>query len=500
MTHRLTSAATTFALLALLVFLSVVAPAARADALTANGHGPGYFSSDGWWLGTYTLDDGSQGFCLNAGRESPVGFGADVVEGETLGWFTPEKSAQLAYISRSWAGTSDRTTAAAGQLATWMIAGLNGKTPESYAARAGADAAKVLARAKSMITETQRQASRAVRATTTVELADAAAGRARVELVVDRLTGTEMIAPRTHSATVELVGAVFDDGTTSATVSNGVDLSITPTGTEQTVSVTAAAAFGELPYGDRLRVAVPRGDAQSLLIAVPATAKASAEAEVTGVSPLPFQPVVRTVTSAAEATPGAAVSDHLTVEVEQGDGLLPTWGVWSSDDGMQPVGAIVESTLLGPFPEEIEPAPTAPDGAPVVCTVELAISGPGEYDTEPCTVSEPGNYVWVERIEPERTPADQGGSRLRAWQSTFGVASEITQVVAPAAPVAPEAPEVPAPAPAPAVAALAATGTDVPVPVVAAAAASVIGGSAALVVALKTRRRSAHRAGKRRSA
>jgi hypothetical protein len=323
MTQRITTTVAAFALFAFLVFVSVVHSASRAHALSADGHGPGYLSSDGWWLGSYSLDDGSQGFCLHAGRPSPVGHGADYAEGSALGWFTPEQAAQLAYVSRTWAGTSDRTTAAAGQLATWMIVGLNGKSPESYASRAGADARAVLDRAHAMVDEAGRRASRAVSATATVELSEAGPGRVRVELAVDRLTGTTLLPPESHRARVELTGAVFDDGADSAVVPTGVDVAITPIGTDQTVSVTAEATLDGLPYGDRLRVAVADGDAQSLLVAIPATAEASATVETTGVSPLPFQPVVSTVTSAAEALPGATITDRLTVAVDPADGLPP---------------------------------------------------------------------------------------------------------------------------------------------------------------------------------
>ena len=109
---------------------------------------------------------------------------------------------------------------------------------------------------------------------------------------------------------------------------------------------------------------------------------------------------------------------------EEGDGP-------EANDTPVPVEAVVVSSLLGPFTDEIVPAQSAPANAPVVCTVEVLVSGPGEYDTPGCTLAAPGYYVWVERIDPARTPADQGGSRMRPWQSTFGVASEITKVTAP---------------------------------------------------------------------
>lgn len=434
MTNRITNTITTIVLVSIVALLGALGGlgATPAQALGGAGHGPGYLSASGWWLGTYRLDDGAQGFCLNAGKPSPPGHTLDYRDGEALGWFTPEQSARLAYISRSWAGTGDRLTAAAGQLATWMVAGLGGHTPEELAARAGAEAGAVLARAREMAAESERLASTGVRADAVVELAGSGPGRLRVELTVDRLGGQDRLPSGAHHARVALDGAVFADGSASAEIVTGEDVPIAATGTESTVSVAADVELDGLPYGSRLTVAVPRDDAQAVLVAVPASASALATAKATGPSPLPFQPVVSTVTGAATAAPGDTLSDRLTVDVETADGLLPAWGVRASDEGFEPIAATVESTLLGPFTDPIHPAPTAPANAPVVCTVETAVTGPGEYETPGCTLPAVGYYVWVERIDDARVPADQGGDRIRPWRSSFGIASEVTHVPAPA--------------------------------------------------------------------
>ncbi|WP_348788637.1 hypothetical protein [Leifsonia sp. NPDC080035] len=435
MTNRTRHLLTSIALAGLAVFLAVVngvAGAAPAHALSGNGHGPGYLSSDGWWLGTYRLDDGTQGFCLNAGKESPTGHVLDYRDGAALGWYTPAQSAQLAYISRTWAGTSDRLTAAAGQIATWLVAGLGGHTAEEVAARAEGDAGAVLARARQMADEAGRLASTGVHADLVLELAETGAGRLRVELTVDRLSGAEHLKPGAHRAHVTLDGATFEDGTSVADVPSGTDIAIVPTGQDPTVSVSAAATFRALPYGPTIKVAVPRDDAQAVLIAVPATAEAHGDATVSGPSPLPFQPRVETVTSTATAEPGARVADRLTVSVDTGEGLLPSWGVHETEEGLSPVEAVVESTLHGPFAERVQEAPAVPEGAPEACAVETIVTGPGEYETPACELAAAGYYVWTERIRPERTPPDAGGQRLRPWQSAFGVASEVTLAAAPA--------------------------------------------------------------------
>ncbi|GAA4143443.1 hypothetical protein [Leifsonia shinshuensis] len=482
MTHRISNFLTAFVLAGLAVFLGVlhaVVAAPEARALSGAGHGPGYLSSDGWWLGTYRLDDGAQGFCLNAGKPSPTGNGYDYADAGELGWYSPEQAASLAYISRMWAGTDDRLTAAAGQIATWLVAGMGGHTPEEVARRAGADAGAVLARAYEMVDEAARLGSTAVRADAVLELAETGPGRVRVELSVVRPAGTELLAPGAHLARVTLDGAMFRDGASAAELPTGTDLEIVPSGEEPSVTVSATAALDALPYGDRLLVAAPHGDAQAVLVAVPAAAEARAAASTTGPSPLPFQPRVSTVTSAPEAVPGALVHDRLTVTVDTADGLLPSWGVRQGDDGLAPVEAVVESTLYGPFDAPIAESPEVPDGAPEVCTVETVVSGTGEYDTPACAIPEAGHYVWGERIDPSRLPAGEGGERIRPWRSAFGVAAEITFA---------SVPVVPAPASAaPAVlAATGATGDAWPAALGAGLAGS---GLAAVLIGRRLRRR-----------
>ncbi|WP_158865530.1 hypothetical protein [Leifsonia sp. AG29] len=450
MTHRISNLLLAVILGGLAVLIGAVhsalslAPPARA--LAGDGHGPGYRSESGWWLGSYRLDDGVQGFCLDAGKKSPTGYAYDYVDASALGRFDPEQTARLAYISRTWAATGDRLTAAAGQVATWMVAGLGGSTPESMAARAGADAPAVLARAHEMLAEADRAASRSVNASVVVELAESGHGRLRVEVTVDRLGGPEVLSPGAHTAHVVLSGATTADGRTEADVPSGTDIDVVPTDTGASVSVTAEATLTSLPYGDRMLVAVPHAtEAQSVLVAQPADASAEGSASAVGPSPRPFQPTVQTVASHALAEPGTALHDRLTVSVRNEEDLLPTWGVRRTDDGFAPVRAIVESTLHGPYTEPIALADAPPSDGPAVCTVETVIEGPGEYVTPECVVAAEGYYVWTERIDPERLAPGEGGERLRPWQSAFGLESETTivqknPVLAPAAPAAPAVP------------------------------------------------------------
>ena len=463
MTHRPFTLITAVSLVGLAVFLGVLqtlfGAAAPARALAGDGHGPGYLSSDGWWIGAYHFDDGALGFCLNPGKIAPVGLEYSYADPAGMGWWAPEQSAVFAYIARTWAGSGDRLTAAAGQLATWMYAGLSDVDAQNHAGRAGADTDAVYARALQMLAEAKERGSTGVRAAMVVELAETGPGRVRVELTVDHLAGPQLLPAGAHPVTVTLDGATFTDGTASRSIPSGTDVPILAKGTDASVSVRATATASGLPYGNHLTVALPAVDAQTVLIAQPASASAGATADATGPSPLPFQPRVETRTTAPDVHPGAEVSDVLTVGVVEGDGLLPIWGIHSVEDGFAPVPAVVESTLHGPFQDPIVRAEGAPAGGPTVCTVETPVDGVGEYTTPSCAVPTDGYYVWTERIDPARTGADDGSARLKPWTSEFGVASEVTRARAAAEPAA-----APADAALPTTTRLAETGSDVTVP------------------------------------
>jgi hypothetical protein len=434
------------------------------------GTGIGY--ADGRaWIGSYRLADGTLAFCLQAGKASPVGSETTYVDGESLGWFDAPVRARLAYISREWAPSQDPLTAAAGQLATWRLTGLNSKDPEYYAARAGADAGSVLQRSGEMLQTADREASTAVDAAASISLPAAGAASVRVDLVPARISGDDRaLEPGVHTGTATLTGAVFADGSPTAALANGVDVPITPDGAGTTVTVRLEASFDALPYGAELTVARPVADAQNLLVARPATASAAASADRTGVSPKPFRPTVETVTSMETARSGDFVHDRLVASVAPAspdEDVLGEWGSFEIDGVYRPTTLVVESALLGPFSDPIAQADRAPEDAPVACIVETTIDGPGEYLTPDCVLPADGWYTWVEHTLPERTPDEEGGARVVQWWSGFGVAREITHVV----PVPPVPPHVE----------LASTGGELPVIPAALAGAFTIVGTGILI-------------------
>jgi len=435
-TGRLVSAAVGIGL-ALGLAASAVPP---AQALTAVAHGIGYSShGDGRWLGSYRLDDGRLGFCIDVGLAAPPGHTYTPVDDAGR---SPDDRARLAYISREWAGSGDPDTAAAGQLATWSITGLGGHDLSWYAARAGDRAGVVEARARDMLAQTDSAAgaSRSVSAAARIVLGDDGSGTVRVDLRADFLaTGPAPIPAGSRTGTVELEGATFADGGTTAQVADGVPTAIRATGTAPSVHVHAHAAFAALPYGDALDVVGDAGASQGLILARPADARADAQADATAPSPLPFAPRVETRASRAVATAGGAIADSLHVTAGPATGstrVTDGWGTTREPDGrLRPIPVTVRSRLLGPFPEQVGPErDDAPADAPEVCRVATLIDhGPGDYSTPACTLPQGGFYTWVTSISPDDTSVADGRSRVLPWRSTFGQAVETTQVPHPPA-------------------------------------------------------------------
>ncbi|WP_308467588.1 hypothetical protein [Rathayibacter soli] len=451
---RLTAAAVLLGLL--LSSLGAVFAAAPASAIISTGAAVGHSStSTGLWIGTYRLADGQSGFCLNLGRPSPRGSDFTPVDLRTLGWYSADDAARLAYIARTWGATTDPDVAASAQLATWLITGLNGQTTAALAARANGAATAVLAAATSMLAQVNGAtgASRGVAARVLIERGDDGSDTVRAELDVDYLSGGSTLPPGTHRGTLTLEGARFADGSTTAEVGNGEPVAIRPATAHAILKVTAHAEFGELPYGDNATVAHNPSDVQNLLLGGAASARAVADASAERPTPLPFRPQVVTRTSAATAAVGAEITDHLTVSAadgadrpgaDSGEAVAPhstAWGIVGADGGpYTPIPVTVLSTLFGPFESAPERAAEPPAGAPVVCEVSTVIDqGPGDYETEPCTLPTAGHYVWAERIDAADTAAEHGAARILPWRSAFGVAEEVSFVPAPAAPAAPPA-------------------------------------------------------------
>ncbi|WP_236688711.1 hypothetical protein [Clavibacter michiganensis] len=345
-----------------------------AQALGAVSHGVGYAAgSDGRWLGSYRMDDGRLGFCIDVGLAAPPGHAYSPVDEAGA---TPDDRARLAYISRRWAGSADPDTAAAGQLATWSITGLGAHDLSWYAARAGDHAGAVASRARDMLAEAGSGASRSVTAAATVALGDDGRGTVRVDLRADLVaTGPSDVPAGSQTGTVTLDGAVFDDGSTTAQLADGIAVPLRATGSSATLHVTASAAFSSLPYGDALDAVGDGGASQRMILARPADARAEAHADAQAPSPLPFAPRVVTQTSRTVASVGDELADALRVSADpatpadngrpatsdgwgltrRGDGATGAWHPCRSPSGAGSSGR--SRSRSGPSATRLPPAP-----------------------------------------------------------------------------------------------------------------------------------------------
>lgn len=405
-----------------------------ARSIQSTGHGRGHlWSGDGVsWLGTYRLADGRFAFCLEVGKSSPVGHDYDIAEGTGGLALSAADRARLAFIARTWSGTTNADTAAAAQLAVWSITGLGGHTLDYYAGRANDHREAVLAKANAFIARASTEATTGATALVKLRLAADGTGTVAAGVKQTRVGGGSVSVPAgTHTGVITLTGAKFGTGqATKKSVENGRVEPIRATGFGPTNRVTAAVDFGALPYRSTLTVGSSSADAQKLLFTTSATGSAKASASATAVSPRPFSPKVVTHTSETRAEKGAAITDTLTLSVAPVVDQLTEWGVYETTSGARnPIPVTVRSTLFGPFADQPTRSATWPTGAPQVCTVAtLAAKGPGDYRTKSCTLPSDGYYVWAESISPKDTAVSQGRSRIRAWTSAFGTAAETTLV------------------------------------------------------------------------
>lgn len=401
-----------------------------AQGLASSGHGVGYlWKNDGFsWIGSYRMDDGRLGFCLDVGKPSPVGHSYTTTATSLVAGTTIAETAQLAWIARTYAFTASADDAAGAQLAVWSITGLGGHTQAYYAARANDHAEAVLARAKAILAEAGAQATLTASATVDLRLDDRGVASLKADIVAHRPGGGQTVVPKAqYSGTVKLLNATLPSGSSTGSIANGNKIALTPDTSPLQVRIRADVTFTGLKIGPQVTVGTSAAGSQSLLYSAGGKGLATGSATAVAASPRPFQPRVVTQTSATQATPGSTLVDRLDVSVSPGSGLLSEWGRYDAKGTSTPIPVTVTSRLLGPFASPVEPAATVPSDAETVCTVSTVVAkGPGRYTTPGCNLPSAGYYVWVESIDPANTPADEGRERVRAWTSPFGTASEVT--------------------------------------------------------------------------
>ncbi len=415
-----------------LAVLSLGTPT-RVEAAVAGRYSGHTWAGDGAsYLGSYRLADGTVAYCIDQPSGPPMGVNYSAID-FTAQITDVDSQARLAFLMRQWGSSTDPTTTAAVALNVWRITGLGGHTDQYYAARANDSAAAVLATADAQLAEASGSASRRVAASVTISVTpDGLSGSVQADVTVDGLSGVRGVPPGTHAGTVTLEGGVFTDtGSSTGTVTNGVPIAITPDA-RTVVTVNATARFGDLPYGAAIGLLYPDDPArQRLIVASSTAAEANSERVVSPpvLRTLPFQPSVQTQTGAAVAEPGAPLIDVLVIGTQStAENPAGDWGMRGDPASPEPVALLVRSTLWGPFVDPVAELAAVPEAAPLVCEVATMVAGPGEYRTEACTLPAAGYYVWTERINPADSPHAEGRQHAGAWQSAFGVATEVTLV------------------------------------------------------------------------
>jgi hypothetical protein len=411
------------------------------EAMAAiGGHGPGYFYSDGTsFLGAYVLS-GRNVYCLEAGKQSPVGrnFGGGT---EDTSRYSLNDRAKMSYVMRTWGGSSDPRTTAAVQLAIWHVTGWNGHDANwySYRVQNSSDRNAVMANYNSMVNSMNSNASTGAGSTVAVTLAeDGKTGSVISQVTYNTLSGVRTAGAGAHSGTITLSGGVFTaNGNASMTVSNGVSYAVTPN-QGAIVSVGATASYGNLPYGARMLTHFPDVSTVQMMISQsPTNTSASGVAtdppvyDTTG----PFQLEVSTQSSKTMAYPGDTLFDQLAVNVATTeDNPEAYWGQYAYDqDDYRPIPVKIRSTLWGPYSEPPAETNTLPsDPGEIFCEVFLsgpdAITAVGNYTTDTCTITERGYFVWTTEVRPSDTPVAQGRAKVVPYQSAFGISAETTLV------------------------------------------------------------------------
>lgn len=392
------AAALSAVLSALLAAAGMLAFSPPASALPAVGHGIGYlWGADARsWLGSHRLADGQLGLCLQVQNAPPEGSDLQYGHASTAGWFGGDDLARLAYIGRWWAGSTNPARAAAAQLVTWGITGLNGHDEAWYAQRANAASGEVLRLAEEMRAQLDAPggASRGVVARLSLAVPSEAGGTVSSDLVVDYVGGGPATLPRaTHRGTLTLSGATFADGSTVKDAANGERYAIVPSKGTALNRVTADIAYTDLPFGADAYIARAPAGIQSLLVPPARNTGARARAHAGDVSPLPFHPAVVTQTSAAEAVAGAHLSDTLVLKLAPAPKVVREGAAAGSAGSARSAGPAGSAGPEVPAelaaPSASVPAASAAGEAPTV-RAEAAGSAAAESAASPGDAASPG--------------------------------------------------------------------------------------------------------------
>lgn len=445
----------------------LMAPAAHAAEATyspgvGNDHGAEFnekngtsydWSGDQAFLGAFAGSDGTTAYCIDGPADYPwmdagTTYGAPYpvenftnTNGEQIG---ADKTDQIAWLLNEYGGSTDPATATALPLLLWQtvdgeLPGASGYTGWVLDQDQGVKAAYATLEAAM-----QNEAYRASDIDAVIDSNGDGTGTVTFDATIDYVNGGEKAAAAGEFAgDATLTNATFEGGATSQAVENGTAYPITFVGnTAAEVEATVEAEFAGLVADYEMMIADPTNktnpatgeDYQRVILAdmIPKSVHASATSEGV-VLDNPAEIEVQTQISdfvVSESDLPVTLTDNATVSVRATD--LNSNGDWPLDPSGNPVAVDVELSLYkAPDNVPFEQSSEIPEGAELIGTDTITgVTAPGEYVSPAgVEITEPGRYVFVERIPEVRLDYGQGEvTKVPSFNGDYGIALESSYV------------------------------------------------------------------------
>ncbi|MFA5607986.1 MAG: hypothetical protein WDA07_12475 [Leucobacter sp.] len=407
-------------------------------------------SFGGWEVGGFLSSTGYFVYCIEPGSVEPSGdqqqpYAAETIRGYTAssfdptGWNGPVTSGpasgevlrQMNWLLANHGQTTDPDTAAAVQLALWILRndpGASGWLTHHLNWVASHGGASHVDRAHQMAAESRQRAVPPVRPTPAAPL----------EISLAAAHGEGSVTFPAGTTKLRITGGYFEGGRTEIELggdAGSASWRIVPHehGWERSQTVTVSGEWKadtvEWPAALMMHSAVisQQQGLGSVVGPVHGTVAESLD-EVSVEIDHQFSPRLTTQVE-EQFVPRAAgrFADQVTFTVDEGSA---PWAARDSESGTVYAPVTAEGVLYGPYaqPQEIRSEP--PRGAPVAARASIrADRGPGDYRvTADAIPKESGYYTWVWRIEEETQDAEVRAAQLLPqgyrFSDRFGLAEE----------------------------------------------------------------------------
>lgn len=413
----------------------------------------------GWPIGTFLSSTGEYVYCIEPGASEPKSSqqGGQLLSSvpaytatssDVTGWsgtmssgpLTGARLRQVNYVLWEHGRTEDGGTAAAVQIAVWMLRGDPGARPwldHHLAWLRSHGGGSYVEQAAQLADEARARA---------LEAAPPAPG----PLVIQRVARGRSAQHGEHGeyggivrypeGTTELriAGGVFADGERTLTVGAGnsgeVEWRAAPHDDgwdgRHEVSVRADWRLSNPGWTSAIRVFSPSTAGQQRLAAGAARAAVSfsGELEALDTGDTGFSPTLSTRVPARFVATGGVFADTVSLAADTGSNPWPSRIGAGGAVEFAPV--VADGVVYGPFDAPLTPSADPPPGAPVAGRARLvAEDGPGEYPVaSDAAVNAAGYYSWVWSIrEEEQLPEVRDGALLPSgyrYSDRFGLAEE----------------------------------------------------------------------------